>query len=64
MISGIITYLIIGVAFNFIFDLLVNLSENEDFRFTTKERIIMTLIWPIGIGMFVIHFLKEFFSNK
>lgn len=59
MISGIITYLIIGVAFNFIFDLLVNLSGNEDFRFTMLERFIMTIIWPIGIGMFILYFIRN-----
>jgi hypothetical protein len=64
MISNVITYLIIGVAFNFVFDLLVNVSGEEGHRFTIKERITMTLIWPVGVGMFVIQFLKEFFSKK
>ena len=59
MLSGFITYLIIGVIFNFIFDQLVSFSGNEEFRFTIFERIVMSLIWPIGVGMFIFHF----FSN-
>jgi hypothetical protein len=64
MISNVITYLIIGVLFNFVFDKLVDVNESEDLRFTIGERITMTLIWPVGVGMFVIQFLKEFFSKK
>ena len=64
MINGIITYLIIGVAFNFVFDLLVNVSGEEAHRFTVVERLVMTLIWPVGVVMFAVHFFKQFFSNK
>ena len=63
MIDGIITYLIIGVVFNFVFDLLVNVSGDEDHRFTMFERLTMTLIWPIGIGMFAIYFFKNLFQK-
>jgi len=59
MINGIITYLIIGVIFNFVFDLLVNLSGSEDHRFTMFERLVMTLVWPIGVLAFVFHFIKN-----
>ena len=59
MISGIITYLIIGVVFNFIFDLLVNVSGEEAHRFTVVERFVMTLIWPVGVGMFIFHLIKN-----
>ena len=59
MINGIITYLIIGVAFNFVFDLLVNLSGSEDHRFTMFERLTMTLIWPAGVIFFVYNFIKN-----
>ena len=59
MLSGLITYLIIGVVFNFIFDQLVSLSGSEEFRLTIFERIIMSLIWPIGVGMFIFHFLRN-----
>ena len=59
MISGIITYLIIGVVFNFIFDLLVNVSGEEAHRFTVVERFVMTLIWPVGVFMFIFHLIKN-----
>ena len=64
MISNLITYLIIGVLFNFIFDKLVDFNESEEYRFTIKERIIMTLIWPVGLGMFAFHFFNNIFRNK
>ena len=64
MISNVITYLIIGVVFNFLFDKLVDFNESEEYRFTIKERVIMTFIWPVGAGMFAIYFFKQFFSNK
>lgn len=59
MISGIVTYLMIGVVFNFVFDLLVNSSGNEDHRFNMLERLVMTLIWPIGILTFIFYFIKN-----
>ena len=59
MLSGFITYLIIGVVCNFIFDQLVSFNGAEEFRFTTFERIVMTCIWPVGVGMFVFHFLRN-----
>lgn len=59
MLSGFITYLIIGVVFNFIFDQLVTLAGTEEFRLTVFERIIMTLIWPIGVLMFIFHFIRN-----
>jgi hypothetical protein len=64
MISSIITYLIIGVAFNFIFDLLVNLSGSEEHRFTLVERIAMTFIWPLGVLLFVLYFVRVFFGSN
>ena len=64
MISNVITYLILGVLFNFVFDKLVDFNESEEFRFTMKERIIMTLIWPVGVGSFAIYFFKQFFGNN
>lgn len=59
MITNAITYLIIGVVFNFVFDSLVNVSGNEEYRFTMKERIIMAFIWPVGLGVFAFHFFNN-----
>ena len=64
MVSNVITYLIIGVAFNFVFDSLVNISGNEEYRFNMKERIVMTFIWPFGLGMFAFHFFNNIFRNN
>ena len=59
MLSNVITYLIIGVAFNFVFDLLVNLSGSEDHRFTMRERLIMTGVWPFGIILFIVYWVRN-----
>lgn len=59
MISNVITYLFIGVVFNFLFDKLVDFSESEDHRFNMGERIAMTLLWPIGVLTLVYYFIKN-----
>ena len=64
MISNVITYLILGVLFNFVFDKLVDFNGSEEHRFNAKERITMTLIWPVGVVMFAIHFFKTFFGSN
>lgn len=63
MISNVITYLIIGVLFNFVFDKLVDFNGEEEHRFTMGERLSMTVLWPLGVGMFVFHFIKQFTSS-
>ena len=60
MISNVITYLIIGVVFNFLFDKLVDFNESEEYRFTMGERLSMTILWPLGVGLFIIHFIRNF----
>jgi len=64
MISNVITYLVLGVLFNFVFDLLVNVSGNEEQRFTMGERFTLTLFWPLGVGAFIFHFIKQIVSNN
>ena len=63
MISNVITYLIVGVLFNFVFDKLVDFSGNEEQRFNMGERLAMVILWPLGVGMFVFHFVKQLFSK-
>ena len=58
MINGILTYIFIGVIFNFLFDLLVNWLGAEEQRFTMMERLSTTLLWPISLIVFLINFLK------
>ena len=63
MISNVITYLIVGVLFNFVFDKLVDFSGNEEQRFNMGERLAMVILWPLGVGMFVFHFVKQLFTK-
>jgi hypothetical protein len=58
--NGIIAYLIVGVAFNFAWDTLINKSGNEENRFTLLERFIATLIWPFYMVYFVFYTIKTF----
>lgn len=57
MISNILTYLMIGVGFNFVTDLLMDWLETEN-RLTVKEKIIVTFIWPIAVVTMIYHFVK------
>lgn len=63
MISNIITYLIIGVALNLIYDWAVN-SVGAEYRFTFKERVIVTLIWPFSVIIFIYHFIKSMLDGE
>ena len=63
MISNVITYLIVGVLFNFVFDKLVDFSGNEEQRFNMGERLAMVILWPLGVGVFVFHFVKQLFNK-
>jgi len=58
MINEILTYILIGVICNFLFDLLVNQLEAEEQRFTMTERIVTTVIWPIALAVFIYNFIK------
>lgn len=64
MLSTIIYYVIAGVAFNFLWDLIISKTETEEYRFTMVERVIVTLIWPVAVGFFLITLIKNlFFTN-
>jgi len=58
MLNYILTYLFIGVIFNFLFDLIINYIESEEHRFTMMERVMTTLLWPIALIVFVFNFIK------
>ena len=58
MLNYILTYLFIGVIFNFLFDLIINYIESEEHRFTIMERVMTTLLWPIALIVFVFNFIK------
>lgn len=61
--NNFISYLLIGVIFNFLLDLLGNYLETEN-KFNIKEKIIMSLIWPVMIIIFIYHFVKTIGSGK
>ena len=64
MLSTIIYYIIAGVAFNFLWDLIISNTEAEQYRFTMVERVIVTLIWPVAVGFFLITLIKNVFFNN
>ena len=56
MVDFVIGYLIIGVIFTAIFELIIKNRENElieefgeDFKITNSDRVISILIWPFSI---------------
>jgi len=57
MISNILWYFIIGVAINFVYDKSVDYTESKH-RFTSRERFIVTIFWPIMVLIFIYHFIK------
>ena len=58
MITYIFYYVSIGVLFNFLFDKVIDYLEQEHIRFTTMERIVTTLLWPIAVLVFTYNFIK------
>lgn len=64
MLSTIIYYVIAGVAFNFLWDLIISKAETEEYRFTMVERVVVTLIWPVAVGFFLITLIKNLFFNN
>ena len=58
--SSIILYLIAGVAFNWLWDVTINHSGNEEHRFNLLERLIATLLWPLALGFGIIYTIKAF----
>jgi len=58
MITYIFYYVSIGVLFNFLFDKVIDYLEQEHIRFTTMERIVTTLLWPIAVLVFIYNFIK------
>lgn len=61
MINYILAYILCGVTFNFLFDMLINVlgEDMEGNRFTILERIIVTITWPIPLIKFIIGFFTS-----
>lgn len=65
MLSTIIYYVIVGVAFNFVWDLIISKFQAEENRFTMVERLIIVAIWPVAAGFFFFTLIKNlFFDNN
>ena len=64
MLSTIIYYVIAGVAFNFLWDLIISKFQAEDNRFTMLERLVVIAIWPVAIGFFLFILIKNLFFNN
>lgn len=56
--NSIILYLIAGVAFNWLWDVTINHSGNEEHRFNLLERLIVTLLWPFTLGFGIYYTIK------
>ena len=64
MLSTIIYYVIAGVAFNFLWDLIISKFQAEDNRFTMLERLIVVAIWPVAVLFFFIILIKNLLFNN
>ena len=62
MISWVLTYLMIGVAFIALYDYMCTKLETK-LRFNNRERAIVALIWPIAFIMFIWTFIKTLIKN-
>ena len=64
MLSSIIYYVIAGVAFNFLWDLIIYKFQAEDNRFTMLERLVVIAIWPVAVLFFFYTVIKNLFFNN
>lgn len=60
----IIYYLLGGILFNLLYDLLVDKLNNQALRFTIGERIAVGLFWPIYLILFLRNFFIQLFKNN
>ena len=64
----IIYYLLPGILFNMLYDLMVDWlhsrGHTDNIRFSMKERIAVAIIWPIYLTFFARTFFIQFFKNK
>jgi len=57
-------YLMIGVTFNALYDLVISYIKNEGLRFNMKERIVFTLIWPIYLALLLFNYIKNIINGS
>ena len=56
--SYILYYVMAGVVLNFIYDKIVNYTDDK-FRFNMRERFVVLLLWPIVVIVFIYHFINS-----
>ena len=65
----ILTYLLIGVIFTFLVDLLINylyyldVPLIEDMHWNNSQRVLCVLLWPFALAVFIITFLQKYFGK-
>lgn len=64
MFTAIISYVIAGVAFNFLWDLIISKFQAEDNRFNMLERLVVVVIWPVAVVFFFYTLIKNLFFNN
>lgn len=64
MFTTIIFYVIVGVAFNYLWDLIISKFKAEENRFTMLERLVVVAIWPVAIGFFLFILIRNLFFNN
>ena len=65
-----ITYILIGIAFMFCIEYLLNMDSIKERMTTTSDiedmiwtkRIIGVLFWPVWLGIFIYNFLTSYFE--
>jgi hypothetical protein len=63
MFGIIILYLLIGVTFNYLWDVTISYTGSEENRFTVKERLIVSMIWPAALGFGLATFIAALFKK-
>ena len=64
----IINYIIVGVIFTFVLDLILHRLRNNDTmvpvieKWDNMARIACIIVWPIALTVFIYSFAKEFFK--
>ena len=51
----------VGVVLMFLYDRVVDYT-NDEFRFNITERIVVGLLWPIGLLFFILTLIKVLFK--
>tara|TARA_Y100000310_G_scaffold316979_1_gene369345 strand:+ start:510 stop:701 length:192 start_codon:yes stop_codon:yes gene_type:complete len=57
----VITYLILGLIIVFIFEGMVRIFQTGE-EFSNRERLLISILWPLSIMIFVISFINESFK--